>query len=66
MLQHPRDMWSIKSAHAGYFWSGDKVRHRDLIGKLLMDWDKQMPHYGSVDCKSNGLTKMTSYILSYP
>ena len=52
LLKHPRDAYSVQSAHFGYLYLGDKVHHRDLVGKVLIDWDKQMPHYGLVDYRN--------------
>ena len=46
LLDHPRDLLAIRTAHYMHFDSGDTIAHRDSISRVMPAWDEDVPGYG--------------------
>ncbi len=48
LIQHPRDLLALFSAHMTDFYLGDSMQLRDRAARVLRAWDESVPGYGFV------------------
>lgn len=48
VLDHPRDLVALQTAHLGDFYLGQSSQLRDRVARALYDWNESVPGYGYV------------------